>query len=230
VFVRDRQTGKTEPVSITAGGAPGNGWSRTPAISADGRFIAFASGASDLVPGDTNGGGDIFVRDRQTGKTELVSVGSGGEPANQPYVYGAGPAISADGRFVAFMSDATNLVAGNSAGGLFIRDHQNGKTQRVGDGNDPAISGDGRFIAFWSWDYDRVPGGTNAVASIFVWDRQAGQAERVSVPVTGTVAGGNSVSPAISADGRFVAFTSDADNLVAGDTNQRSDVFIAERG
>ena len=128
-----------------------------PAISADGRFVAFSSDATNLVPGDTNGTADVFVRDRQTGTTRRVSVGSGGAQGNGLSV---DPAISADGRFVAFASDATNLVPGdtNGADDVFVRDRQTGTTRRVSVGSggaqgdrvsfDPAISADGRFVAF----------------------------------------------------------------------------------
>ncbi len=114
VFVHDRQTGATERVSVATDGTEADGVSETPAISADGRFVAFRSGATNLVSGDTNASADIFVHDRQTGTTERVSVATNGDQAT-----GGGssnPAISADGRFVAFWSTANNLVSSDTNG------------------------------------------------------------------------------------------------------------------
>ena len=239
IFVHDRQTGTTERVSVTTGGGQADGNSLNPAISADGRFVAFWSTATNLVSGDTNSVADIFVHDRQTGTTERVSVATGGGQAT-----GSGsvnPAISADGRFVAFFSDATNLVSGdtNGANDIFVHDRQTGTTERVsvatggGQANstsyDPAISADGRFVAFWSTAADLVTGDINGFPDVFVHDRQTGATERVSVATGGTEATSGSYAPAISADGRFVAFRSDAADLVTGDTNTSYDVFVHDR-
>src|SRR3989442_1497918 len=122
----------TERVSVTSGGTEGNGASLGSALSADGRFVAFQSDATNLAPGDTNGATDVFVRDRQTGMTERVSVASDGTQANNASSY---PALSADGRFVAFQSDATNLVAGdtNGATDVFVHDRQTCATEPVSD-------------------------------------------------------------------------------------------------
>src|SRR5262249_18468776 len=116
VFVSDRLTGTIERVSVASDGTGANEWSGDfgLCVSADGRYVAFASLASNLVPGDTNGYWDVFVRDRQTGTTERVSVASDGTGADSDS-YG-GLAISADGRFVAFSSRATNLVPGDTNG------------------------------------------------------------------------------------------------------------------
>jgi Tol biopolymer transport system component len=263
IFVWDRQTGKTELVSVTADGAPANNSSGSPSISGDGRFVAFTSNATNLVQGDPSGGiflrdrqvgkterltesggspsisadgrlvafvdhsGIIYVRDRQTGKTELVSVSTTiGASGNKPSYF---PSISGDGRYVAFWSSASNLVPGGTRGGIYVRDRQTGQTERVGDGFPLAMSSDGRFVAFVSGADDLVPGDTNRVPVIFVRDRRTGKTELVSVSVDGAPANGYSYSPVISADGRFVAFTSAADNLVPGDTNGKLDVFVAER-
>src|SRR3989440_488453 len=129
VFVRDRKTGKTTRVSVDSHGAQGNGDSEGPSISADGRFVAFLSSASNLVGGDTNGVRDVFVRDRKTGKTRRVSVDShGAQGKGASFV----PSISANGRFVAFSSVANNLVGGdtNTASDVFVRDRKTGKTRR----------------------------------------------------------------------------------------------------
>jgi Tol biopolymer transport system component len=234
IFVRDRQTGRTERVSIGRGGAQSNGFSTGPAISANGRFVAFASNATNLVPGDTNRARDIFVRDRQTGRTERVSVGRGGAQGNG---YSFHPAISADGRVIAFVSEATNLVPGDVLGGVFVRDRRAGTTERVsvstgggnpgGDGFAPSISPKGRFVAFASTADNLVPGDLNGIRDVFVHDRQTGRTERISVSTADVPGNKASTSPSVSADGRFVAFTSRASNLVPGDV--RGGVFVRTR-
>src|SRR5262249_47460324 len=113
VFVRDRVAGTTERVSVATNGAEGHGWAGEPAISADGRYVAFTSSAPDLVAGDSNGGYDVFVHDRLNGTTERVSVATGGGEADQG---GAAPMISGNGRFVAFSSFSTNLVPRDTNG------------------------------------------------------------------------------------------------------------------
>jgi Tol biopolymer transport system component len=238
VFLRDRQTGTTERVSVATGGAQGNGASVNPVVSSDGRYVAFSSSATNLVAGDTNGVDDIFVRDRQTGTTERVSVATGG-------AQGTGgcdqPSISADGRFVAFWSAAPNLVAGDTNGirDIFVRDRQTGTTERVSvatggaqanfGGEVGSISPDGRFVGFSSHSVNLVAGDTNAKEDIFVRDRQAGTTERVSVATGGTQANDHSDWPVLSAGGRFVAFVSWSSNLVAGDTNGWPDDFVHDR-
>ncbi|MEX2158554.1 MAG: flexitail domain-containing putative surface protein [Dehalococcoidia bacterium] len=238
-FVRDRQSGTTERVSVDSSGTQGNDSSWAGSISADGRFVAFASVATNLVAGDTNGTGDVFVRDRLSGTTERVSVDSVGTQSNG-FSYAA--AISADGRFVAFWSDATNLVAGDTNGvaDAFVRDRQTGTTERVSvdnagtEGNafshPTSISADGRFVAFWSYATNLVASDTNGVADALVRDRQSGTTERVSVDSAGNQGNNDSAPKGISADGRFVAFGSDASNLVAGDTNGTTDAFVRDRG
>jgi Tol biopolymer transport system component len=230
---------KVERVSVSTAGTQGDGASTYCAVSGDGRFVAFLSAADNLVAGDTNGHVDVFVRDRQLGTTERVSVSTAGAQADADCL---GPAISADGRFVVFSSAATTLVPADTNGKLdvFVHDRQTGITERVsvssagvqGDNNSafPSISGDGRFVAFWSAATNLVSGDTNAHSDVFVHDRQTGVTERVSVSSAGVQADGDSlVSPAISADGRFVAFYSSATNLVPGDTNAQADVFVGDR-
>jgi Tol biopolymer transport system component len=238
VFVRDRGTGMTRRVSVGPGGAQADEPSADPALSRDGRFVAFGSDAANLVPGDTNGTGDIFVRDRQAGTTRRVSVGPGGAQANG---FSSAPTISADGRFVGFHSFASNLVPGdtNGTGDVFVRNRQTGATRRVSVGlggaqgngfsGNAAISADGRFVAFQSSATNLVPGGTNGQPQVFVRDRQAGTTWMVSVGPGGVQGDESSGAPALSADGRFIAFESFARNLVSGDTNFTSDVFIRDR-
>ncbi len=237
IFVHDRKTGKTERVSVGPGGVQANGPSRYPSISGDGRYVQFWSVASNLVPGDTNGVGDIFVHDRKTGKTVRASVGDDGAQAN------AGnnrASISADGRWVAFYSDADNLVPDdtNGASDVFVRDLKEGRTIRASVADDgaqandasrrPKISGDGRYVVFWSLATNLVPNDTNGQNDIFVRDLRAGRTYRVSVDSNGRQANGKSGYPAISADGRWVAFQSGATNLVPNDTNGKTDVFLRE--
>ena len=234
----DASLGTTEAVSMDSAGNLANGTSTSPAISADGRFIAFVSAASNLVPGDTNGESDIFVHDRQTGATNRVSVDGTGSQADGS---SGEPTISADGRFVAFMSAAANLVPGdaNGEGDIIVHDRRTGATQRVsvdsgggqanGSSGSPSISANGRFVAFVSAASGLVPGDTNGESDVFVHDRQTGTTERVSVDSAGDQGNGGSASPSISADGRYVAFTSAANNFAPGDAGGGSDVFVRDR-
>jgi hypothetical protein len=235
-FVRDRWTGTTRRVSVSSTGAQGNGDSRGPSISAGGRFVAFTSRATNLVPGDTTDWEDIFVRDRLTGTTTQVSVSSTGAQANS---FNDNPSISADGRFVAFLSVASNLVPGDtndSSIDIFLRDRRTGTTRQVsvssagaqgnGDSFGPTVSAGGRFVAFYSYASNLVPGDTNTTFDSFVRDRWTGATRRVSVSSTGAQGNSFSVGASISENGRVVAFTSAATNLVPGDTNNSEDVFV----
>jgi Tol biopolymer transport system component len=238
VFVRDRQSGTTERVSIASSGQEGNGDSYHAAISADGRYVAFSSFADNLVPGDTNGTSDVFVRDRASGTTERVSVDSSGGEADGGTLCSS---ISADGRFVVFFGDASNLVAGDTNGSadVFVRDRASGTTQRVsidssgaeGDGGSGggSISPDGRYVAFQSAAGNLVPGDTNGVVDVFLHDRGSGTTERLSVDSAGAQADGESSQAALTPDGRTATFQSKAGNLVAGDTNGFWDVFVRDR-
>jgi Tol biopolymer transport system component len=221
VFVRDRLKGNTERVSVSSSGAQGGPGSYNgnynAAISGNGRFVAFGSDIPDLVPGNTGGEGIVYLHDRRTGRTERVDVGPRGRPANGESF---ADSLSADGRFVAFYSSATNLVDGAS-GGVFIRDRLRGRTELVpvGDGDgEAALSADGRYVAFTSYT-NLVPGDTNSAGDIFVRDRRLGTTERVSVSSSGVQGNSDSSSPSISADGHVVAFESCASNLVPHDTN-----------
>ena len=238
VFVHDRQTGQTSRINVTSGGAQAtDGDSYDPAISADGRFVAFESGASNLVKRDKNGSFDVFVHDRQTAVTTRVSDKTGSRQAADGE--SGEPAISADGRFVAFGSSATNLVTGdtNDISDVFVRDRETGEMSRVSvgsageqvmDGYDSAaaISAEGRFVAFESGASTLVAGDLNEVGDIFVHDRETGETLLVSVATDGAPADGWSYGPALSADGRLVVYHSDATNLIDGDTNGISDVFV----
>jgi Tol biopolymer transport system component len=238
IFVRDRQLGTTERVSTDSAGAQGNLGSGDPWISADGRFVAFDSGATNLVPGDTNGVSDVFVHDRQTGQTRRVSVDSAGGQGN---AYSAARSISADGRYVAFSSNASNLVSGDINGVLdvFVRDRLMGTTELVSissagvQGTLPSSSGylsaDGRYVAFVSDSSNLVAGDTNGCGDVFVRDRQNQATERASLDSSGIQGNGSSSPSGISADGRYVAFSSSASNLFPGDSNQLQDAFLHDR-
>ena len=238
VFVRDRLAAVTRRVSVGLAGRQADDTSHGPAISADGRFVAFMSFASNLVAGDTNRFQDVFVRDQLAGVTRRVSVGPGGRQANSSSQRPV--RISADGRFVAFTSSASNLVRGDTNGvaDVFVRDLLAGVTRRVsvgpggrqadGGSGGAAISADGRFVAFGSAASNLVRGDTNGFQDVLVRDLLAGVTRRVSVGLAGRQADGSSFAEAVSADGRFVAFTSFASNLVRGDTNGVADVFVRD--
>ena len=227
VFVHDRQTGETTRVSVSSTGEQADDDSRSPAISADGRYVAFKSTAGNFGWWDTRGYWDVFVHDRQTGETELVSVEIFGLYTGNSH--SGSPSISADGRYVAFESGATNLVQDdtNVKPDIFVRDRQTGETELVSvsstgqQGNDrssydSSISADGRYVAFESMATNLVEGDTNGCQDIFVHDRQTAQTTRVSVSSIGEQANRESEYPGISADGRYVAFSSSASNLVEG--------------
>jgi PKD repeat protein/Tol biopolymer transport system component len=228
----------TERVSVASDGTQGDNHSAYPSISADGRYVAFWSNASNLVGSDTNDEGDVFTYDRQTGQTTRVSIASDGTQGDDSSYE---PSISADGRYVAFKSDASNLVTDdtNNAQDVFVNDRQTGQTTRVSVASDgaqanslsywPSISANGRYVAFTSLANNLVSGDTNNADDIFVHDRQTGQTTPVSVASDGTQGNARSIMPSISADGRYVAFFSDASNLVSGDTNDYMDVFVHDR-
>jgi len=238
VFVHEQRTGQTVRISDGPDGRGGDGDSRSPVLSGDGSVVAFESNASNLVPGDTNGVWDVFVRDRPSGRTTRVSVDSGGAQGNGGSF---SPSISADGRFVAFASEATALVPGdhNRAEDVFVRDRRTGRTTLVsvdsagkpgnGDSYSPSISADGRFVAFASEATNLVPGDTNGATDVFVHDRESGRTTRVSLASNGAQIDGDAYTPSISGDGRYVAFTTDAGNVVPGDANRASDVFVHDR-
>jgi Tol biopolymer transport system component len=238
IFLRDRLSGVTERVSLSSAGVQANGVSDRPSISADGRYVAFSSSASNLVAGDTNGVTDVFLRDRLNGVTIRISVSTAGVQGNGSSNY---PSISADGLSVAFLSTASNLIVGdtNGVGDVYYRAWQNNDTEilsvssssALGNGGcaSPSISADGRFVAFESFASNLVSGDTNGVTDVFVRNRSMHTTERVSLSSSGVQGNGSSQYPSISADGRFVAFVSHATTLVPGDTNNSADVFLRNR-
>ncbi|MFO0981324.1 MAG: hypothetical protein U1E76_06135, partial [Planctomycetota bacterium] len=235
VFVHDMKTRKTTRVSVNSLGEQANDGSGFPSISADGRYVAFHSYASNLAAGDTNDRSDVFIHDRLIGSTTLVSLNSQGEQSLNDCV---NPALSADGRWIAFETNGGDLVPGDTNGqvDVFLRSLDAGTTTRVsvtslGEQADfnsinAVISANGRFVAFESIATDLVPDDTNLVWDIFVHDLETGTTTRVSVDSSGAQADRYSELATISADGRFIAFRSDADNLVPADTNNTHDMFV----
>jgi hypothetical protein len=211
--------------------------SNAPSISGDGRYIAFVT-SSALVSGDTNGTSDVYVYDRGRRSVARVSVSSNGDQANGASVH---PQISASGRYVVFDSTASNLVAGdgNGAPDVFRHDRVTGETLRIsepftstgiGGGTVPTISDDGNLVAFSSGAFDLVPNDVNGASDVFVRDVATGTTVRVSVSTTGGDGDLASGDAMLSGDGRHVAFSSAATNLIAGDTNNLPDVFLRDLG
>jgi Tol biopolymer transport system component len=246
VFVHDRDpdgngvfdegNGVTTRVSVKSDGGQGNGRSRFPSISGDGSLVVFASDSTNLVNGDSNGRSDVFLHDRGTAATTRVSVDSSGNEGDGD---SRAPAIAADGGFVAFQSLATNLVANDTNGraDVLVRDLASSTTFRVsvdssgveGDNHSfgpPAITPDGEFVAFYSFAGNLVPFDGNLLADVFVHRVPTGVTTRVSVAPSGNQPNDGSELPAISSSGRFVAFESDASNLVANDANGARDAFV----
>ncbi len=238
VFVRDRASGHTRRASVDSTGIQGNSVSRNPAISGDGRFVAFSSFATNLVVNDTNDAYDVFVHDLATGHTERVNVTSSGISGNSSAL---NVALSFDGRYVAFDSDASNLVGGdtNLFEDVFVLDRVTGQIVRVSidsngaegnaDSSQPSISDDGRYVSFRSSANNLVPIDLNQRDDVFVHDMQTGQTVRVSVNSGGGEAANDSQNARISGDGRWVVFDSIASNLVFGDGNSSADVFVHDR-
>ncbi len=237
VFVRDRLLGTTTRVSVATGGAQVNGTSRAPSISADGNIVAFQSVATDLVPGDSNAVDDVFVRNISAGTTARVSIPKGGSGEANGRSIGA--VVDPTGAWVAYQSSATNLVPGdtNGADDVFLR--QVGDVNNVfrfgGDfgGGDAALSApQGGFqiplVAYDSFSNDIVPGITNGVSNAYV-SAAGGSSEVVSVANDGSQSDGSSFAPSISGDGLRIAFQSFATNLVTGDGNAKTDVFVRDR-
>lgn len=256
IFVHDLQTGQTVRVSIASDGTPANDGSYNPRISSDGRYIVFDSPTTNLVSDDTNHTNDVFVHDRDADndgifdeagaiETIRVSVAQDGTEAN---AYSWGGTISGDGRYVAFMSRATNLVSGtyspcfvgttpSTCQEIFVRDMQDGSLTRVTIGlndappNDDAggaLSNNGRYVVFDTYASNLVSGDTNNRADVFVHDLEMGQTQRISVGYDGSQTSADSHNPAVSGNGRYVAFQSEAENLVEGGISVAPQIFVRD--
>jgi len=227
--------GDTTQVSIATDGTKGDLNSATPSVSADGRYIAFSSAATNLITGGSNGASHIYLHDTQTGETLQLSVASDGTEGNSNSYNSS---ITSDGRYVVFESYAENLVTGdtNNQWDIFVRDTQLNTTIRVSIATDgtqgnggshfPSISDNGRYVTFSSEASNLVTGDTNHRSDIFLHDIQTDTTIRVSVASNGTQGNEASYHPSISSDGRYIAFSSFAENLVTGDTNTKGDIFI----
>ena len=227
----------TERVSVSDTGAQADSYSSLPVISADGRYVAFHSRASTLVPGDTNGYVDVFLRDRQMGTTTRISVDHlGGQLARG----GFDPSISADGRFISFGSHDDFVVpgvGGNARTQVFVYDRITGQVECASvnvqgvEGNqvctDASISADGRMVAFESLSSNLTPGDTNDLVDVFVRDMHTGEVHRASVNSLGDqTTGGASLDPSISCDGRMIAFQSSANNLASGLNYDGPNIYV----
>ena len=237
IYVHNRNDRTTRRASLALAGAP-NSSSFGASISGDGQRVAYYSTASNLTPGDTNGALDVFLHDLTSNATLLVSVGMGGVPANAGSRY---PCISPDGRFVAFVSEASNLTpdADLPGGDIFLRDVDVGTTIKVsktlsgapagGSSTFPAVSADGRFVVYQSTSSVLAPDNPAGRWNVFLFDRETGATERISVDTNGGPANGDSEEPRISADGRYIVFQSAARDLVDDDASSWQDVFLHDR-
>ena len=227
VFVRDMNTNKTTLVSSSSTGVYGNGESTSPAVSRNGKFVAFNSKATNLTSLNTNNKNQVYVKNLSTGQLDIVSINNTGYTGNQDSFL---PSISDDGRYVAFASYASNLPSANANSyDIYVHDRQTSTTELVSVGannhsGQVTISGDGRYVAFLTLATTIVSGDTNATADIIIYDRNNKTFQRVQKP--GSIANGPSFSPKFSEDGRFLAFYSAASNLITNDTNAKGDMFV----
>lgn len=239
VFVHDRDSGTTELVSIGHDGQPADSYSNSPDINGDGTKITFTSHATNLVPGDTNNWGDVFVADRSTGTIERVSVATGGAQSDGP---SSQSAVSDDGGHVVFQSSSALLAEPLEFSGgsdVYVRDLTTGVTTRVSEAfgggapdwvsERPTVSTDGRFVAFVSRATNLTPTPGVLMREAYVRDMATGITSLVSATPEGTSLDEPSLWSVISADGRWVAFETVSGNVVPGDTNARADIFLFDR-
>ena len=234
VYVRKIKTGKTVLVSVRNNGIVGNGESRGPAISGNGRVAVFTSGADNLVPADENGMEDIFVHNLKTRKTERVSIATNGDEAGG---VGSQPSVSSTGRYVVF--DTGSKLSNrdkNHADDVYLRDRKTDKTELVsqtsagvdttdGTSENPWLSNNGRFVAFESEADDLVPNDENASDDVFVRDRMKDRTRRVSLATDDQERSGSSIDASISSNGNLIAFGSLAP-FAANDDNGFSDIYV----
>ena len=229
----DRQTGTLTRFPLNPDGFPYVAHSGEPAISADGRYVAFVHEGDTLLPGDANGAADVFVYDRLDGSIERASVAADGSEATAD---SGQPAISADGRYVAFVTAAAlSPEDGNAARDVYRHDRRTGATEWVSrntadagaDSFAPSLSGDGRFVAFESYATFGLAADTNGVNDVFL--AEAGKPIiLLSVAPSGLAGNKGSANPVVSASGAHVAFKSAASDLTPGDWNEATDVFVRE--
>lgn len=241
IFWRDRNTGTTKQISMGTGGEEGNGDSYSPAISGDGKSVAFESYSSNLVPDDKNGARDIFIWQSATNKIERVSVGEDGKDANAESYEAS---VSGDGNLVAFTSAAENISKtkkGTSNNNVFLRDLKlqstimisiDPSTKNGGGGSNASISYDGTRIAFYSHTGTLVPADNNGLWDIFLWGKDDKKLKRISLTADGKErnqgieSANRIVAPAISGNGRFIAYATTATNMIGEDNNSFQDVYV----
>lgn len=252
VFLRDRESATTTMITCIADVFSGSSVEGEAAITSDGKFIAFRSTNGNLVENDTNGSADIFVYSEDgLERVSLASDGSEGSgcPCGWPdfcyceyFNFCSHPSISADGRYVVFASYAENFFAGDLPDTLdvFLHDRDQGTTEIIsiapsgslasGDSWEPSISADGKFVSFTSRADNLGVEDTNGQPDIYLWSRETGSIQRVSVASDGSEANGFSAEPVIDAQGGRIAFTSGATNLETPDVNDyTTDVFVHDR-
>jgi dipeptidyl aminopeptidase/acylaminoacyl peptidase len=234
VFVRDRKLSATKRISVSTTGTQANNGSSNARLSCDGRFVVFSSSASNLVANDTNSAGDVFIADRLGDVVENLTVTGNSNSGS--------PVVTCDGRYVAFSSDASNLVGGDTSSNVdvFILDRSSSTYTRASvstggaEGNsvsgEVSITDDGQYVAFASAASNLVSGDTNATHDVFLRDIQGSTTERVSINSSAVQGNGYSYGPVISADRTYIVLASEANNLVSGDTNATGDVFSASSG
>jgi len=243
IFLRDRKKGTTTRLSLASDGSQADEDCECPAISDSGRFVAFTTKAA-LVPEDTNGYEDVYVIDVKKQvivRGSVATDGSQGDWTEGSLAPRSGPdiSISSNGRFLAFHTDALNLAEGTVKPSIVLRDLKKQTTTLVSRHSDgtagnsssfhPAISPEGRFVSYQSYATNLVDGDTEGHVDIFVTDVKKGLTERVSVGPEGVAGNLNSAMSSLSARGKWVAFSSEASNLIEDDTNGSTDVFLLRR-
>ena len=245
VFLRDLIDGTTQLVSRTAAGIPADRGGRWGALDPTGRYVSFLSISNDLVPGDNNQGlSDIFIKDLQTGEVSILTTDPSGNPASEvtDQLYSPVPSWSQDGRYLVFHHYSNLVDPYQATSSIYRKDMMTGDIELAStrldmlpnftgssDSNEAAINADGQFVAFSSNANNLTLNDTNTFQDIFIMNRQLGLNELVSVTPDGIAANGTSNSPSLSRDARFVAFVSQATNLVANDTNNSHDIFVKDR-
>jgi len=241
IFWRDRNAGITKMISASPAGEEGNADSYAPAISEDGKTVAFESFSSNLVPNDKNGFRDVFVWHSTTSKIDVVSIGAKGAEANAESYE---PTVSGDGNFIAFTSMAGNISPtekGVSNNNVYLRDLKaettimisvDPNTKQGGGGSNPSISYDGNRIAFYSSVATLVANDNNGLWDIFLWEKDKKPLRRISLTADGkerdqgTESANRIVAPSISGNGQFIAYSTTASNMIPGDQNQFQNVFV----
>ncbi|NOQ64221.1 MAG: DUF4214 domain-containing protein [Methyloprofundus sp.] len=225
----------TSIADISANGVIGNSSAILPSLSADGRFIAFASYANNLLAGTRSEDMQIYLYDKEQGSIALVSKNMFGKANNAS---NGKPEISADGQYITFATAASDMDDQDTLNKLkdvFVYDRVTEQVSRVSSASElglsefPVISANGRFISYQSTIDDIVANDNNGTSDVFVYDRLQNISTRISLSFTGKEGRNESTRPSISADGRYITYQSDASNLVAGDNNRSSDVFVYDR-